>query len=238
MGRKMLIGLSIGFLLVELVLYCCILGGFLVVPCEFASVVVAFLFSLIFLNFKRNKYLTQLGLLFTVVADVFLVLIEPRNQAIAMTSFSLTQIFYFFNILQQSNSKAQNRINIILRIIFIIAVEIVALIVLKDNADYVSLIAMFYYTNLILNMVFAFVQFKINKLFAVGLLLFLLCDTFVGFQMAFDVYIFISHGSFIYKLFTLPFDFIWFFYVPSQTLIALSCVKNKINKKQIKNNLN
>lgn len=226
MSKKLTIGLSIGFIIVELILYCCILSGVLVVPCEFASVVAAFLFSLIFLSFKHNKYLTQLGLLFTVVADVFLVLIEPRNQAIAMTSFSLTQIFYFFKTLQLGNSKVQNRVNIILRIIFIVAVEIVALIVLKDNADYVSLISVFYYTNLILNMAFAFVQFKTNKCFAIGLLLFLLCDTFVGFQMAFDVYIFISHSSFIYKLFTLPFNFIWFFYVPSQTLIALSCIKN------------
>ena len=122
MSKKLTICLSIGFIIVELILYCCILSGVLVVPCEFASVVVAFLFSLIFLSFKHNKYLTQLGLLFTVVADVFLVLIEPRNQAIAMTSFSLTQIFYFIKILQQSNSKVQNRVNIILRIIFIVVV--------------------------------------------------------------------------------------------------------------------
>ena len=228
MSKKLTLGLSIGFIIVELILYCCIISGVLVVPCEFASVVVAFLFSLIFLSFKHNKYLTQLGLLFTVIADIFLVVISNRVQSIAMTSFSIVQILYFVQLLLNSDSKLQNKLNIIIRGVLIIVVEIVAIIILKEKVDYVSLISMFYYVNLIMNMIFAFIQVKKDCLFAIGLLLFLLCDTFVGFQMAFDIYIFISHNSFIYKLFTFPFNFIWFFYLPSQTLIALSLLKNKI----------
>ena len=233
MNKKLTIGLIIAFLGIELSLYILILSGVFVVPSQFASVLIAFLFSMVFISFKDFKFIIQFGLLFTVVADVFLVLIKPINQAIAMTSFSLTQIFYFFKLLQQSESKVQNRWNIIIRSILIAIVEVVALFVLKNNIDYVSVISLFYYVNLIINMVFAFIQFKKLPLFAIGLLLFLLCDTFVGFSMAFDVYIFISHNSFIYKLFTLPFNFIWFFYVPSQVLISLSVIKFK---KILKNN--
>jgi len=231
MSKKVTLSLAISFICIELIFYILILSGVFVVACEFAAVLSAFAFSMIFIKFSKDKCCLQLGLLFTVIADLFLVLLKPMNQKIAMTSFSLTQIFYFLKLLQQSESKLQNILNFAIRLFLVIAVEIAAVIVLKNNTDYVSLISLFYYVNLILNMIFAFIQFKKSPLFAIGLLLFLLCDTFVGFQMAFDVYIFISHNSFLYKLFTLPFNFIWFFYLPSQTLIALSLIKNiKINK--------
>ena len=61
-----------------------------------------------------------------------------------------------------------------------------------------------------------------NKLFPIGLVLFLLCDTIIGLQMATGVYLPISEHSVIYKIIFTDFNLAWFFYLPSQVCIALS----------------
>ncbi|MBQ8615097.1 MAG: hypothetical protein IJ415_00830 [Clostridia bacterium] len=195
----------------------------------FSSVLLAFVFSLMWINFKNKNFLTQFALFFTVIADIFLVLISPQNQAVAMTAFSIVQILYLLRILKETNNKKINLINLIVRVVMIVLVEIITIIVVKDKIDYVCLISMFYYTNLILNLVFACVNFKRSPLLAIGLVFFLLCDTFVGLSSAIDVYITVSHNSWLYRLVFADFNFIWFFYIPSQTLLALSLIKCKKN---------
>ena len=232
MSRKIKLLFSIGFISIQLVLLISILAtsGKLNNILSFSSVVCSFMFSLIFISLKNNKYLTQIALLFTVVSDIFLVLIQPQNQAVAMTTFSVVQILYFVRIWCETKNKKLNLINLIVRVCLIIIVEIITIIIVKENVDYVSIISMFYYTNLILNLIFSFINFKISPLLAIGLVFFLLCDTFVGFSSAINVYFAISESSWIYKLVFSSFNFIWFFYVPSQTLLALSTVNFKQQK--------
>ena len=220
---------SIAFIIIEVVLWCLILtiDGNANKYLSFSSVLLAFLFSLPFIGLKKHGYLTQIALLFTVTADVFLVLLDVQNKSVAMTSFSVVQIAYFIRICLETKNKKVNLINLIVRVVLSVAIEIITLLVLKENVDYVSLISMFYYVNLILNVVFAFVIIKKVPLLAIGLLCFLLCDTFVGLSMAIGTYISISANTWIYNVVFAPFNFIWFFYVPSQALLALSCVWKK-----------
>ena len=229
MNKKLKIISSSVFVFAEICLWVAVLNtsGRVNEYLSFSSVLLAFLFALLFIGFKYKKYLTQFALLFTVVADVFLILIHPINQAVAMTAFSAVQILYLLRILFETNNKKINLINLTIRAVLIVIVEIITIIVVKDNLDYVSIISMFYYVNLILNLVFAFVNFKKSPLLALGLVFFLLCDTFVGLSSAIGVYISVASNTWLYRLVFADFNFIWFFYIPSQTLLSLSAVWKK-----------
>ena len=72
----------------------------------YSSVVIACLFLLLFTS-KKNYLPTQLGLVFTVFADLFLVVIEPMLQIPAMICFSITQICYFIRIYLNQKIKKQ-----------------------------------------------------------------------------------------------------------------------------------
>ena len=100
--------------------------------------------------------------------------------------------------------------------------------ILKDKFDFLSAISMFYFTNLILNIVLSFFEFKKSPLFAIGLLLFLGCDIFVGLQVANGLYINIPTDSILYNIIFAPFNISWLCYLPSQTLISSSVMS--INK--------
>lgn len=230
-NKKLRVGLIVSFCAIELGLLIAVLtcSGDVVRPLQFTSIALVFTFSLLFVRLKEDKnFIIQLALLFTVMADLFLVLIRPLNQALAMSFFSVTQMLYFVKILISEKRKGFRLANLISRIVAIVLVQVITLLVLKGKADYVSLISMFYFTNLVLNLLFAFLNFKQNPTLAIGLLLFMFCDIFVGLQSAIGVYIDIPATSIIYKIVFSPFNWAWFFYIPSQTLLSISCsVKNK-----------
>ena len=223
MNKKKTISVSI-FVLVELVLYSLVV---FIKPqnvtneLSFISILMCCIFSFFAFSVKEKTYLTHLALIFTVVADVFLVLIHPQVQTCAMISFSIVQLFYFIRILFESQSKKIRLLHIIARIIFSLTMLAVTVIVLRVDADFLSMISVFYYTNLILNVIFAFVNKNSSILFKMGLVLFLCCDTFVGLQ-AMSTYIALSPDSLLYKIVYYPFDFVWLFYLPAQVLLCLS----------------
>lgn len=216
------------FSIIELIL--CILvqitNGTANIVVSYTAVVIAFLFSL--LHFETDKFylLTLTGLLCTVFADLFLVVVEPIKQIPAMFFFSITQICYFIRIYLKQDDKKESTIHIIIRILVILTCIIATIIVLKDKTDCLSLISLFYYANLLVNTIFAFVYFNKNKLFAIGLLCFTLCDLFIGFSILDQSYISIKENSILYFLCNPGFNIAWLFYVPSQTLISLSCIKS------------
>lgn len=190
---------------------------------SFGCVVNPFAYSLKFLSKDKIAIYTQIALLTTVFADLFLVVITPQFKDVAMTFFAITQICYALRLLQLTKHKA---VNIVLRVVYIIAVIVVTFLVLKDKTDYLSVISMFYYANLILNLVYAIAFIKKSPLFAIGLLLFLLCDTIIGLDVASGTYLNIQ-SQFIQNVLDLPFNLAWVFYVPSQALLALSLHKTK-----------
>lgn len=219
------------FILVQAVLFVLVFttnGTLHKIAC-FGCVINPFAYSFKFLSKDKISIYTQIGLLGTVFADLFLVVINPQIKEVAMIFFSITQICYFLRLLSLTKHK---KTHIILCVVYVVAIIAITIIVLKSKTDFLSIISMFYYANIILNVVYAFAFFKESPLFAIGMLLFLLCDTLIGLDVAGGAYISISETSAISRLLSLPFNLAWVFYVPSQALIALSLNKRsiKINK--------
>ena len=170
----------------------------------FFSIIFCFLFVLISVILKKKNYLFIASMFFTLMADVFLVLVEPQNKSMGMFFFSFVQIFYF------------------------------VILFLKEKTDFLSLISMFYYTNLILNLIFSFFEIKTNFYLVIGFLLFLCCDTIIGLQVASGAYLAIQENSFIYKIIFTDFNLVWLFYFPSQVFLSLgatNCFRIKNVKK-------
>lgn len=189
---------------------------------SFSSIALAFVFSLAFLSFKHDSFVIQFALMFTVLADLFLVFGQWQNKALAMSFFSITQILYFVYLLKTTPNKKIRFVNLLSRIIAIVGVLVATLVVLKGKADYLSLISMFYFTNIVFNTFFAFFNCKRNPFFAIGLLLFLICDIFIGLQVAIGNYIYIDPNSIIYQIVFSPFNWAWLCYIPSQSLIVIA----------------
>ncbi len=203
------------------------LNGTLYSSVSFSSIILAFLFC--FLLLKREFYhiITVFALFFTVCADFLLCgLVDfPFIKELAMCFFVGTQTCYFLRLYFNQQQK-QRTIHVIVRVVFSVFALTLTAIVLKENTNFLSLISLFYYANLIVNVVFAFIQVKRSPLLAIGLLLFALCDVFVGLGMI-ENFITIPDGSIIQRINNINLNMAWLFYVPSQTLLALSTIKSK-----------
>ena len=125
-------------------------------------------------------------------------------------------------------SPNEKRTHIKLRALFIVIVLSVTLLVLGERADALAVVSMFYYTNLVLNVIFAIVQYRVNIYFTLGMVCFLICDTLIGLEVANGLYFNIPSDSFINELIHSTINLPWLFYVPAQVLIALSL---KVNRK-------
>ena len=209
------------FLLAELILYWLIMtaGGELVTWSCFISVVLCFLYAL--LQVKHGNRWLIAGLGFTMCADFFLVLCPDSYRLWGMVFFSLVQIMYAINL----HLKNRNKWLLMVRLFLIIAIEVITFVILEGRPDALAVVSVCYYANLVMNIVAAFTRFRENKLLPIGLVLFVLCDTVIGLQMVCDVYLPVSHGSALYQFLFSDFFWSWFFYLPSQVLIALSSRK-------------
>lgn len=210
--------LTILFLAAELFLYHFILTavGAVQIWCSYSAIIICFLFAVSCVN-KENGYIVT-GLLFTVLADFFLVVCNPIQQLWGMVFFLPAQICYGIYLHRQ----ALPRCLLPIRIALLVAAEIATALVLRGHTDLLAVISVAYYVNLILNLVCAFFRFKQNKLLAAGFLCFLLCDTVIGLQVAALGYLPITEGSVLHRIIFVDFNVSWFFYLPSQVLIALS----------------
>ena len=105
--------------------------------------------------------------------------------------------------------------------------EVIALVVLKENFNGLVLVSLLYFVNFVINLFFTLMNIKQTILFALGLLLFILCDISLGLRMLGD-FIDVSNNSFIQAITTAPIDLVWMFYFPSQVLIVLSMKYNRM----------
>ncbi len=212
---------QVGFLIAEAILYYFILTatGELLAACCFSAIAVCFLFAL--LHVRKDNALKVAALGCTLVADFFLVVCSPAQQLWGMVFFLAAQIFYAIWLHLSSRKK----LFLVLRGLLIVAIEVVAALVLGGKLDALVIVSVCYYANLIVSIIEAFSTFKSNRLFAIGLVLFILCDTVVGLQAAAGVYLPIAESSALHKILFMDFFLSWFFYLPSQVLIALSTTK-------------
>ena len=94
-----------------------------------------------------------------------------------------------------------------------------SIVILKDKVDALTLASVIYYANLVSNVIFAFVRYGEEKLFAYGLLLFAMCDLCIGLDVLFSDYL---KSEVLSAVFRFPYANVpWIFYQPSQALIAM-----------------
>lgn len=210
------------FLAVELILYILILttGGNILVTCSYAAIVLCFLYAL--LHWRNGNHFIIAGLACTVIADFFLVVCSPIQQLWGMRFFLGTQTLYAVML----HLSAGNKKLLIARGIVILLAPAVTFAVLQEKTDALAVISLCYYANLILNIITAFAAFPKNWWFALALVLFALCDTVIGLQVASDAYLPFSENSLLYRIIFMDFNLSWFFYFPSQVMIALSAKKD------------
>lgn len=209
------------FLIVQLSLYGVILtaGGTVLRISEFLAIVICFLYAL--LCGKQKSVI--IGLACTVAADFCLVICAPAEQLWGMVFFLTAQTAYAIGL----HSQVKNRCLVILRLAAILLAVILTVAVLGDGTDALALISLCYYANLILNIAAAFFNFQKDPVLPIALVLFLLCDTVVGLQVASGSYLAIREDSALYRLIFMDFNLAWFFYLPSQVLIALCSAKRR-----------
>ena len=192
---------------------------------RYSSVALAFVFVLY--SFKKD-YLwlfTACAMVMTLCADVFLVILNPIKQITAMVFFNFAQVFYALRLFTRQTGKKQRLVHLFVRVGLCAIAVVATLLVLGQTANTLAVISMIYYANLLVNIVYAFVVR--DTIFAVGLIFFALCDAFVGFGVLCDM-LNAPVDSLLHKIAYPSFDAVWLFYVPSQTLIALSTLKHKL----------
>jgi hypothetical protein len=126
------------------------------------------------------------------------------------------------NLVNQSLTQVRIKLfrNIILSFVLLFV-----LIISKIEIELLLIITIFYFVSIVMNVIDAVrlnrkVNTTANKLFAYGMILFLLCDINVG---IFNLSNFVTINN---KFFISLYDFttigMWMFYLPAQVLIALS----------------
>ena len=140
-------------------------SNFYYVHIQFSAVALAFLFCFVFFENSKSYIFTQLALLFTLISDYFLVLRGAEQKAVAMTFFSMVQIFYFLRIYSEDRSHKRKKIHLILRAALGIASLPLTAIVLGERVDIVALITVFYFVNLALNVIFSYLNFRKSPIF-------------------------------------------------------------------------
>ena len=193
---------------------------------RYAAVLLACLFCGLFAERSRVYLLTQLALLLTVCADWFLVLPSPPNQLPGMVFFSLAQLAYAAVLWLTEPSPRRRRGQLWIRALLSAVAVTATILVLGKGTDTVALISLFYYANLILNLILAWTQLPGQAVMAVGLTLFLGCDTLIGLAFL-DGYVPVSEASLIYHVIHPGFDLAWAFYLPSQMLLAVSLLPRR-----------
>ena len=214
------------FLITEFILYIFILfsSGTLLAVTSFSAIVLCFLYSL--LNFNKENSFINIALFNTVLADFLLVVMNEPIRTLGMIFFIIVQTLYSIKLLNKSKSL----LFLGLRIGLILAIECVTIIILKGKIDLLAIISVMYYALLIINIVESFMNFKEDKLFSIGLVLFIMCDTIIGLQTLDSMYIRLGDDNIIYKILYCGFNLSWLFYLPSQVLISLSTYRRIENE--------
>jgi len=128
-----------------------------------------------------------------------------------------TQICYAVSLWLRRKNKGL----LYVRLGLVLMAEIMTVLVLGNKTDALALISLAYYAMLVMNIIVAFPQGDISKNFPIALVLFLLCDTVIGLQVAAGGYLPIGEDSWLYNLLFSDFNLAWLFYLPSQVLVAL-----------------
>lgn len=181
---------------------------------RYLTVIITFLFSVIilFINKKENEniidnILLSLALLFTLLADFFLLVIYKYIE-LGVSLFIIAHLFHFMRIIFINKKILYS---IFLRIL--IPIIIIIILFIARFISLLNVLVSIYLAQLIMNFIdnlTIYIKVKDYKylLLSIGFFLFICCDICVG----------------LYNLKDIMGEFIWIFYTPSQVLIALSAL--------------
>ena len=139
-----------------------------------------------------------------------------------MKKLVIVQVMYAIYIYLNIQNKKKLIIGLSIRLSFSALIPIITIRVLKDGVDYLAIVSMIYFINLFCNILDCIINIREMNLLLIALVLFMLCDVVTGLSVADGLYFHIPQTSIISKIIYYPFNLIWFFYVPSQVLIALN----------------
>lgn len=192
----------------------------------YGSIILCFLYATAHIKFSwDNNHFVWLGVVFTCIADFFLVMCSPAKETEGVLSFSIVQLLYFTYLFLQEKKEKVRVIHVVVRGIAILICSLLPFIVLKEKVDFLSVLSMFYISNLAVNVAFALFDKK-TRLFGIGLLLFILCDFSVGFCAGAGVYFNIIEGGLLSAIVNSNFNVAWLFYLPSQVVISIFLALN------------
>lgn len=198
---------------------------------KFISISLCFIF--VFYSFVKNKekyiFIMLLILFFTVIADIFL-LFTSRFE-IGIVSFVIVQCLYFYKLKLMNHGKCKRCMVEVLTIAFIWNM----LVLIMKNKNFLSpfiVIASLYFIIFTANLVKSWVIVMRDKSrniyevsFAIGLVLFYICDINVGLSnlniMAIDM------PKIIELLARNSALLMWVFYLPAQVILSINGVLYK-----------
>ena len=215
--------ITLVFILIEVAIYATFLFGdfsnsFETTYIKYVGIIFCFLYT--FFTFLKRVEICRVFLpaafIFTLISDYFLLIRgEEYNLFIyGICSFIVTQIVYFLMINYIRKDKTYFILSLILRAIISLILFFIVTLIFKF--DLTSAFAGIYFVQLIFNFIDSIFLISVSKkylILSIGLLLFIGCDICVGLN---NLTILDEFGlNIVNKL-------MWFFYLPSQTLIALT----------------
>ncbi len=191
----------------------------------YSLIILNLVLAALFYERRREWLFCFLALVFTAVSDFFLVVCIPERATLGVAFFIPVQAFYFLRLYFEEEGKVR-KIHLFVRITLCSLAVFVPIIILGDSADVLSVLSVVYFVNILLNAAFSTLTFKSAPLLSLGLILFFLCDLFVGLGNL-DMYLSIEKNSLLYGLTHTGLNMPWIFYAPSQILLTLSMTKTK-----------
>lgn len=175
--------------------------------------------------------LLRIAMIFTLVADYYMVAMTEADNLTGVTVFLGTQLFIFLHIVANDSNRKSRTANIFFRICLMAVIVPATFAIMGESVDPLSVIGVIYFANLCANAVFAHRIGRGGIILTVGLILFALCDINVGLSELSNIYTDgLDEGSLLYALTNADVDIIWVFYIPSQTLIPLTLLIKPENR--------
>ena len=185
---------------------------------KYAGMLWCFAFSCAFTVLSRGKTaLVPLALLFTLIADLFLLVIDAYYE-IGVAAFIAAQSAYFAHICVVRSKFL--RVSLVVRACVVAALEIG--LAVAGAFSLLNALAAAYFTMLVFNCADSAVIFRsrIGKLLTIGFALFILCDICVGLTNILPSVA--TSGVIGFTTFGM-----WLFYYPSQIILTLCAGEEK-----------
>lgn len=164
---------------------------------KYAGIILCLIYAIY--NRKKNR---AFAMIFTLIADFFLLVLNNYYE-IGLLSFIIVQLAYFYFL--GNIDRGYFNMFLLIRGFVIITGSLVLYIL--NSFSLLNELVLIYFSNLLLNALQACLCKQ--KVFTIGLVLFVCCDVCVG-----------LHN--INAAYTLATFLMWVFYLPSQVLIVLS----------------